>query len=138
MDGTYFHNIDAKGRMNFPAKLREELGETFWLVRGTTDKFLSVYSVERWKKICDQVAQQPGPEGESLRRWLHAGACEVVPDKQGRILVPQNLRIFAGLEKDVVVIGAGTRSEIWDKDRWAAVDEAFDPKAGSVLATLCM
>ncbi len=136
--GTHYHNIDAKGRMNFPAKLREVLGETFWIVRGTTDKFLSVYSVEQWEDICAQVAAQTGPEGERFRRWLHAGACEVVPDKQGRILVPQNLRAYAGLEKDVVIVGAGKKAEIWDRDRWTSVDEAFDPMSVSVLNSLCL
>jgi MraZ protein len=138
MTGSYYHNVDAKGRMNFPAKLREVLGETFWVVRGTGDKYLSVYTLEHWKEICAQVAALPGPSGEGLRRWLFSGASEITADKQGRILIPQPLRDYAGLEKDVVIIGAGRKAEIWERDRWERVNEAFDPKEVPQLETLCL
>ncbi len=138
MTGSFFHNVDAKGRMNFPAKLREVLGETFWVVRGTKGKYLSVYSTSHWNEICEQVAQLPGTDGESLRRWLFSGASEITTDKQGRILVPQPLREYAGLEKDVVVIGAGRKAEIWERGRWERVNASFDPKSVPQIETLCL
>ncbi len=134
--GTYYHNIDTKGRMNFPAKLREALGESFWIVRGASEDFLSVYSKEKWDDVNDQLNQMTGPSAEGFRRWLNAGACEVTPDKQGRILIPQPLREHAGLDKDVVIVGAGTKAEIWDSSRWTSVDEAFDPKSTGILEAL--
>lgn len=138
MTGSYYHNVDAKGRMNFPAKLREVLGDTFWVVRGTGDKYLSVYSAEHWKEICAQVSGMKGPDAERLRRWLFSGASELTADKQGRILIPQPLRDFAGLEKDVVIIGAGRKAEIWERDRWESVNESFDPETVPQLEMLCL
>lgn len=138
MTGTFFHNIDAKGRMNFPVKLREILGESFWVVRGTGGNYLSVYSTERWEQIAAQVGSVAGPQGEQLRRWLFSGASELSADKQGRILVPQALREFAALEKDVVVIGAGGKAEIWDRERWEETNASFDPKSLGALDNLCL
>lgn len=138
MTGSYYHNVDAKGRMNFPAKLREVLGETFWVARGTGDKYLSVYATEHWREICAQVSALTGTTGESLRRWLFSGASEITTDKQGRILIPQPLRDYAGLEKDVVIIGAGKKAEIWERDRWERVNASFDPKSVPQLETLCL
>ncbi len=133
MTGTYNHNVDDKGRINFPAKLREQLGETFWIARGTSDKFLAVYSVEGWKDVLRQVRDLRGPQGEKLRRWICSGAVEVTPDKQGRILIPQALRKYAELERDVVIAGTGKKAEIWDSSKWQQSDEAFDPMASGQL-----
>lgn len=138
MTGTYNHNVDDKGRINFPAKLREQLGETFWIARGTSDKFLSVYSVEGWKKVLMQVKDLTGPQGEKLRRWICSGAAEVTPDKQGRILIPQALRRYAGLERDVVIAGTGRKAEIWDYNRWIESDENFDPATSEQLGQLIL
>ncbi|MBE6850554.1 MAG: division/cell wall cluster transcriptional repressor MraZ [Ruminococcus sp.] len=138
MTGAHYHSIDAKGRTNFPVKLRETLGETFWIARGTKGKYLSVYSVKQWEGICKQISDLPGAEGEGLRRWLFSGAVEVTPDKQGRILLPQTLRDYAGITKDVAIIGAGKKVEIWDYDRWIEVDEAFNPMSAALLDTLCL
>ena len=76
-----------------------------------------------------QLMGRKGPRAEALLRWFNAGAVEVTPDKQGRILIPGNLREYANLEKDVVVIGAGRKAEIWDLEAFRAQDEAFDPMA---------
>lgn len=138
MTGAHFHSIDAKGRTNFPAKLREALGESFWLVRGTKDRYLSVYSQEKWEKIHADLTAIPGNGGEQLKRWLNAGAFEVTPDKQGRILIPQNLRDYGYLDKDIAIIGAGDKVEIWEKNRWTAQDEAFDPMSIPELESLCL
>ena len=138
MTGTFYHNVDEKGRINFPAKLREQLGVTFWVARGTSDKFLSVYSVEGWKDVMRQIKDLRGPQGEKMRRWICSGATEVTPDKQGRIVIPQALRAYAGLEKDVVVAGAGRKAEIWDYNLWKQSEDAFDPADSGMLEDLCL
>lgn len=138
MTGTYTHNVDEKGRINFPAKLREQLGATFWIARGTSDKFLAVYSAEGWKDVLRQIKDLRGPQGEKLRRWICSGAAEVTPDKQGRILIPQALRNYACLERDVVVAGAGRKAEIWNADVWRQTQEAFEPADSGLLDELCL
>lgn len=115
--GEYSHNVDIKGRMNFPAKMREDLGERFIVTKGL-DNCLFVYSVEEWAVLEAKIKEMPLSKGRVLQRFFFSGACEVEPDKQGRILIPASLREYAGLEKDVMVIGASNRAEIWDKTAW--------------------
>lgn len=117
LTGEYFHNVDEKGRMIFPAKLRDELGEQFVVTRWLDD-CLVVFSQEEWENICAKLKEQPIGKSRDIQRYLFANACTVEPDKQGRILIPSNLRERAGLTKDVAVIGVMNRAEIWDKDRW--------------------
>lgn len=140
MTGTFYHAVDAKGRINFPAKLREQLGESFWLSRGITDKFLTVYSQEGWNDFMSQISGLKGAQGESMRRWICSGAAEVTPDKQGRILIPTALREYAGLDadKEVVVAGTGRKAEIWSRTLWTQVDSSFDPSTAPVLDDLCL
>ena len=120
--GTYYHNIDAKGRMNFPTKLREILGTTFYVTKGLDQPCLTVCSAAEWERLAAKVAAIPESKGGQLRRWLFSGAGVLTPDKQGRVLIPQDLRQFAGLEKDVVLVGVGSRVEIWSKDKWEAMN----------------
>ena len=126
MIGTYYHNIDVKGRMNFPTKLRECLGTPFFITKGIDQVCLTVYAQEEWDRMAAKVAAMPESKGGIIKRWIFSGAAEVTPDKQGRILIPQNLRQFAGLEKDVVVIGANNKAEIWEKSRWEALNDAMN------------
>ena len=124
--GTYYHNIDAKGRMNFPTKLREILGTTFYVTKGLDQLCLTVCSAAEWERLAAKVAAIPESKGGQLRRWLFSGAGVLTPDKQGRVLIPQDLRQFAGLEKDVVLVGVGSRVEIWSKDKWEAMNSDAD------------
>ena len=126
MIGTYYHNIDVKGRMNFPTKLRECLGTPFFITKGIDQVCLTVYAQEEWDRLAAKVAAMPESKGGIIKRWIFSGAAEVTPDKQGRILIPQNLRQFAGLEKNVVVIGANNKAEIWEKSRWEALNDAMN------------
>ena len=126
MIGTYYHNIDVKGRMNFPTKLRECLGTPFFITKGIDQVCLTVYAQEEWDRLAAKVAAMPESKGGIIKRWIFSGAAEVTPNKQGRILIPQNLRQFAGLEKDVVVIGANNKAEIWEKSRWEALNDAMN------------
>ncbi len=132
--GTYYHNIDVKGRLNFPTKLREVLGPTFYVTKSLDQPCLTVYSQEEWDRLSAKVAAIPESKGGQIKRWLFSGAGVLVPDKQGRVLLPQDLRTFAGLEKDVVVIGANNKAEIWDKSRWDSLNASFDMQ--SMLDTL--
>lgn len=122
--GTYSHNIDAKGRMNFPTKLRESLGDSFIITRGL-DGCLFVYSREEWAVMEEKISSMPLSKGKNVQRFFFSNAAEIEADKQGRILIPAHLREYAGLDKDVMVIGAVNRAEIWDKDRWNKLNDSF-------------
>lgn len=125
---TYFHNMDVKGRMSFPNKLRDIVGEKFIVTKGL-DGCLFVYSLEVWEEFVKKLASVPMAQGgKEMQRFFIAGASEVEADKQGRVLIPQALRDFSGLEKDVVVIGALNRCEIWDKARWDKFNAELDVK----------
>ena len=128
--GTYHHNIDAKGRMSFPTKLRDLLGGEFYVTKSINQKCLTVYSKSEWEKLANKIAELPDSMGGlDIKRWLFSGAGELVPDKQGRVLIPSDLREFAGLKKDVVVIGLDDKAEIWDKELWDAQQSNMDMSA---------
>lgn len=115
--GTYQHNIDPKGRVIMPAKFREELGSVFYITRGL-DNCLSVLSKSDWDSLGEKLRGLPSSQTKDIQRFLFSGAAELEPDKQGRVLIPQPLRDYADLTKDVVIIGTGLKAEIWDLDRW--------------------
>ena len=115
--GEYQHTLDPKGRVNFPARLRESLVSTFIITKGL-DNCLYVYSMEEWKVLEDKIRALPMSKSRNLQRFFFAGAAEAEPDKQGRVLIPAHLREYAGLTKDVTVIGASVRAEIWDSERY--------------------
>lgn len=122
MTGQYAHTIDAKGRLFIPAKLRQELGDTFHVTVGQ-DHCLSVYSDESWAAFMEKLKGLSYNEVKRLRGLFAYGAdCE--PDGQGRILLPAKLREYADLDKDVVVIGSFDRVEIWNAQRWAELEKA--------------
>ena len=117
MNGTYRQSIDAKGRLNIPVKLRGELGERFYVTKGL-DGCLMVYSESEWRTIEEKVRALPLAKSRNLQRMLFANAEQCVPDAQGRIVVPQILREYASLEKDVTIIGVGSRAEFWNSAAW--------------------
>ena len=121
--GEYTHSLDAKGRVIMPAKFREELGESFMLTMGF-DGCICVYSNEEWMKFVEKLSNLPELKREARQTLRHfvakAVQCEV--DKQGRILVPQKLREYAGLTKDIVFLGVISKIEIWSKERWEEND----------------
>ena len=123
MRGEYQHNIDAKGRLIFPIKLREALGEHFVIFKGL-DNCINVYSQEKWADFEQQLAALPS-KARKVQRFFSANfECE--PDAQGRILIPQTLREYAGLRKDVTVIGMIDHVEIWDSAAWKAYNDSTD------------
>ncbi len=123
--GAYNQSMDVKGRMSFPAKLRETLGERFIVTRGI-DGCLFVYSPEEFRVKTDKLRALPMAKARKLQRSFTGWASEVEADKQGRILIPQALREIAGLEKEVVVVGVSDRCEIWDRKRWESFNSDID------------
>ncbi len=127
MKGEYKHSIDAKGRLAMPAKLRDALGERFTVTKGL-DGCLAVYPEEEWARLEDRIrGLGNGEKARRLReRYYFANAFDAQLDAQGRVLIPANLREFAGLEKDVTVIGQLDHAEIWNSDKWRAYNEEID------------
>ena len=117
--GEYQHNIDAKGRVIIPSKLSENLSGTFIVTRGL-DKCLFIYDRKRWEDIIGKLKELPwtDPDVRRFARFFTAGAVECSFDSQGRILIPQNLREHAMLDKLIVTIGVVDRIEIWNKALW--------------------
>ncbi len=125
--GTVNHTIDAKGRTTVPVKFREALGDGFVVTKGL-DKCLWMLDAQRWEEIETALSQLPMtlPAARQMQSFLIGSACEGETDKQGRLLLPENLREYAGLTKDVVFSAVGARIEIWDKGRFQARDEELD------------
>lgn len=111
--GRYQHNIDAKGRIFVPAKLREKLGDSF-IAAAVMDRCISLYSMEEWDKLLEGLSETPMTQARKLLRYLSANAADVQVDAQGRILLPKHLLAYASLEKEALVLGAGKRAEIWN------------------------
>ena len=128
--GKYNHTIDPKGRLSIPSKYREVLGDEFVVSKGM-DGCLFVYANDDWKVFEGKLASLPlmSEEARQFARFFLSGAQPVTVDKQGRILMPQDLRDFAGLEKDVVLAGMGGRIEIWSLERWQANNDSIDINA---------
>ncbi len=124
--GEYNHSIDAKGRVIVPAKFREQLGETFVVTKGL-DGCLWVFPNEEWASFSGKLQELPvaNKDARKFARFFLAGADDAESDKQGRILLPPTLREYANLEKDVVLVGTGSRVEIWDKAAWET-NSTFD------------
>ena len=129
--GTYEHSLDAKGRLFIPAQLRKELGDTLSVTMGL-DGCLAVYPQESWDRFTEKFASLPVSKSKAMRS-LFANAVKCVPDSQGRIVLPQRLRKYADLGKDVVIIGVHDRAEIWSAERWNAEEEEMTPEKMAAL-----
>lgn len=125
--GEYNHTIDTKGRLIVPSKFREQLGEEFVVTKGL-DGCLFVYADAEWKSFEEKLRSLPLTNASSRKfaRFFLAGACACEVDRQGRILIPAILREFAGLEKDVTLVGVGNRVEIWNKALWSEKNQYDD------------
>jgi MraZ protein len=135
--GEYQHNLDIKGRIFLPAKFRDSLGELFVATKGL-DKCLFIYPRDEWAILEDKLKKLPigKPEARAFVRFFFAGAAELEYDKQGRVLLPNNLREYAGLDKDVVVLGVSNRIEIWDKQTWDDYNNAVGPTVTQIAENL--
>lgn len=126
MRGEFKSTLDAKGRMNFPIKLREELGSSFFISKTIGERCIKVYSKEDWSALVEMIHQMPQVKTAEIQRYLFGSAYEVEPDKQGRVLIPQPLREYAGLQTDIVIVGLEGRAEIWDKAQWEAFNNSIN------------
>ena len=125
--GEYNHTIDAKGRLIVPVKFREILGDNFIVTKGL-DGCLFVYPNDEWTRFEEKLKGLPltNKNARQFTRFFLAGAAACEVDKQGRILLPQVLREFASLEKDVVLVGVASRIEIWSRERWDESMNTYD------------
>ncbi len=129
--GEYKHSLDEKSRVIVPSKYREKLGELFVLTKGL-DGCLFIYPYSEWTAFEQKLKQLPltNTNARKFSRFFLAGAIECNTDKQGRILIPNNLRVYSEIEKDIVFIGMGNRIEIWSSHKWDEYnDEEFDANA---------
>ena len=120
--GQYAHTVDTKGRTFIPAKYRDELGDTVVVTRGTS-KCLTVYPMSEWEKYTAKIAELPQAHAAKIRRFVFSNASDVPIDTQGRIGLVAGLREYAGIEKNVVILGLGSYIEIWAEDVWKAENE---------------
>ncbi|MFI5359532.1 MAG: division/cell wall cluster transcriptional repressor MraZ [Halanaerobiales bacterium] len=119
--GEYQHNMDPKGRVIIPARFRDALGEKFIATRGL-DNCLFVYPMHEWSVLEKKLMTLPitSKNARAFVRFFFSGATECELDKQGRISIPANLREYAGIDKELVIIGLANRIELWAKERWDA------------------
>ena len=119
--GEYSHNLDEKGRLAVPKKFRTDLSKGAVVTKGL-DNCLFLYTKSEWKKLADKLATLPFSQSKAraFARLMLAGAMDVNIDKQGRVMLPEYLRNFAGLKKQVVVAGLYNRLELWDQKNWEA------------------
>ncbi len=135
--GEFEHAIDEKGRVAIPARFREELGEGLVLTRGF-DHCLQAFPRPFFQQLSERISALPlgHEEVRNLRRLIFSGAAEVDPDRQGRILIPQNLREYAALSEQVVIAGLNTHFELWSSERWGTVLNTLDSSAGAMAEQL--
>lgn len=131
--GEYQNSIDPKGRVIMPAKFRDELSYKFIVTKGL-DACLFVYSMEEWKVFEDKLKSLPmaSKDARAFVRYFFSSAVECETDKQGRLLIPQNLREHAKIEKELVTIGVNTRIEIWSKQEWDNYQDSEDLDESSI------
>lgn len=117
--GTYTPRLDEKGRLILPAKYREELGNGLVLTRGQ-ERCIYVFSAREFERFLEQAQSAPiaSKQARDFNRVFLSGASDEVPDKQGRVTIPPPLRRYAGLDREVTVVGVGARAEIWDTASW--------------------
>lgn len=118
LTGTYEHTLDAKGRLAMPARLREEIGDCFYLAMGT-DACLTLYPLAVWDELCQQAEGLEEEEDIETMEVFFAQAYRCTVDAQNRIVIPPPLRAFAQLERDVVIVGANRVARVWNAARWA-------------------
>lgn len=135
--GRHHHSLDAKGRLAIPARFRDELAAGVVLTRGI-DRCLSLYPLAAWEPLAAKVNALPlsDPDARAFRRLVFSEAVDLLLDGQGRILLPPELRAYAGIEREVVVIGVNAYLEIWSPERWAAVSTDIDNDGAEIAQRL--
>ncbi|MFZ6035899.1 MAG: division/cell wall cluster transcriptional repressor MraZ [Patescibacteria group bacterium] len=135
--GEYHHSIDEKGRLAVPVKFRRELAKGAVVTRGL-DNCLFLYTATEWKVLADKLAKLPISKANTraFARLMLAGAMDVEIDGQGRIVVPDYLRTYAGMKKKVVIAGLYNRLEIWDETKWDQYKAGTEKQSGDIAEAL--
>ncbi len=135
--GEYYYNLDTKGRMAIPSKIRNQVGETLIITRGL-DKCLFLYEKKDWEQLAEKIKNLPLSQANSraFARLMLAGAMEVTIDNQGRILIPDYLRNYADLKKKIVLVGVYDRLEIWDEDNWNTYKNKTERESSEIAEKL--
>ena len=135
--GEFQHTVDQKGRLAIPAKFREELADGAVVTRGL-DKCLVIYPGSEWASLAERVSRLPQtqPNVRTLSRLLFSGAVDLSLDSQGRTILPQYLRKYAGIAANVAVIGLYQRIEVWGLEEWNAVKATTEAAGGSLAEQL--
>ena len=126
LSGEFKHGVDPKNRLFIPAKHREELGESFMIVRSIRENCLQVYSMEEWERYIEPIKRMDRKDSERILRTLHRNAVNVSADTQGRVILSQSLVEHAQITKGAVVVGCGTYAEIWSEEIYEKALEAED------------
>lgn len=123
--GQHQHSLDNKGRITIPAKFRDELGEVFVCTQGL-DNCIFIYPLDEWQRLANKLRELPFTSGDvrSFARFFFSGAAELETDKNGRAVLPAHLREYAGIDKDFLIVGVGSRVEIWSVQNWARYNQA--------------
>ena len=137
--GEYEHSLDAKRRLIMPAKIREDIGEKFIITKGL-DGCLFGFSQKEWTNFEEKLKTLPltNKNARDFVRFFLSGAIECEIDKQGRFLIASNLREYGALEKEAVIIGVGTRIEIWNKDKWKTYNSEENISADEIAENMTM
>ncbi len=135
--GEFEHSLDAKSRLIMPAKIREDIGESFIITKGL-DGCLFGFSKSEWNNFEEKLKTLPltNKNARDFVRFFLSGAIECEVDKQGRFLITSNLREYANLEKEAVITGVGTRIEIWDKDKWKSYNSEENLSADQIAENM--
>jgi len=135
LTGEYKHSIDPKNRMFLPATLREELGDEVFVVKGV-DTCIAVYPKDSWESFTEKLNSLPEIQARRVKRILFASAVKTKIDSQGRVLITQSHKEYAGLDKNVYVVGVGDHAEIWDEAKWIAENDMNSEELVETLMSL--
>jgi MraZ protein len=124
--GEYNHSLDSKNRIFIPAKLREGLGETFYITRKMNKTCLAVYSEAEMALLAEKLNAFPDSEVAEIKEFLFSKSILVTPDANGRVVILPSMLTYAGIEKNAVIIGAGNHLQIWAEDAWMAEERSRD------------
>jgi MraZ protein len=135
--GEYSHSIDKKGRLTIPAKFRQDF-ESGLVITAGLDRCLWVFTRDGWEHFAAKLASLPASKADArtLTRFFFSQASDSIPDRQGRVLVPENLRQFAMLDGDAVIVGVNDRLEVWEPNAWAAFKNEQQANLNSIAEEL--
>ena len=123
--GSYTHSMDAKKRVFIPSKFREELGEEFYITRKFA-AYLSIYTAEEWEIFVDKISKLPEADAEDIQDFFLGAAQKCTPDASGRIILDEGLLKYAGINKNIVFVGAGRQIRIWSEEKWIEREQNRD------------